>query len=1059
MSHPSPNFEHLRMLEPLLADLGGLAERYVLDDPNTALLKLRQWGEVVAQLLAARGGVEPSLTQAERLRELRRLGMLPDNVWQLLTVIRRTGNDANHDFGGNREEALTLLQYAWLVGVWLQQTLGEAEFRSEFVRPQPGPSVQELAQQLQEAERRLQAVAFAQRPAKEQDAVVAAAARAAKSMVLSEAQTRVLIDHQLREAGWEVDTRRLTHTAGTRPEAGRNLAIAEWPCEGGSADYVLFAGTRPVAVVEAKAKHRSVSGALEQARRYSRTARLEGLDSPGGPWSGYRVPFVYATNGRPYLPQLRTESGIWFWDARRGVNPSYPLPGWHSPAGLVGLLERDAERAERALQAEDFDYILRLRPYQIRAIAAVEAAIAGGQRELLLAMATGTGKTKTAIAMIHRLLKARRFARVLFLVDRSALGEQAFGDFKTVRLEGSTTFAETFNVTELGEAATGATEVDIATVQSLVRRVDAGELPVDAYDLVVVDEAHRGYTLDRELADAELGWRSEDEYRSRYRQVLESLDAVKVALTATPALHTTEIFGMPVFSYSYREAVLDGVLVDHEPPIVIETELSRGGIHYRKGDSIPTYTPGDDGVKLFTAPDDIGLEVADFNRRVLARGFNAAVARHLAEQLNPYGPEKTLVYCVNDRHADEMVDLLKQAFREKYGQLDEHAVVKITGASDRPRALLQQYRTQPHHAVAVTVDLLTTGIDVPAISNLVFLRRVGSRILFEQMLGRATRRCDDIGKQTFRIYDAVGAYAAISDFSAMQPVVQQPSRSFGQLMEDFADAPDDAARALLQGELIGKLRRLRNLTPAAQDAFVAATGHDLAGYIAELRGQSPEAAARTVQEHAPLLAALDSGRTRSGQPVFISDHDDTVIGQVQAYPTGERPEDYLTAFARFVREHRDCVPALVTVLTRPSDLTREELRALKVELDAQGFNEVALRSAYASARQVDVAAHIIGYLRAAADDELPVSFEARVDAALSRLLGSRTWTPVQKQWLTRLASQLKRDGVLDETRFDEPSSPVRQQMGGFRQLSERVFDGRLAHILGEFEESVWARSA
>ena len=1066
---PSPNFEHLRVLEPLLADLGTLAERYVRDDPNTALLKLRQFGEALARFLAARGGLPESQgsEQVERLATLRRAGLLPDNVWQLLTTIRRTGKQANHQFTGEAEEALTLLQYAWIIGIWLMQTLHDPQFpRGEFVLPQPGPDPQQLQalllaaeQARQEAEAKLAQVQTV--TPQTATALIQAAKQAAQSVELSEAQTRALIDDQLREAGWEADTRHFTYEAGTRPEEGRNLAISEWPCEGGRADYVLFIGLQAVGVVEAKRKNKSVYGALEQARRYSRTVHLEGHASTGSPWGVYRVPFLFSTNGRAYLPQLKTESGIWFWDARRETNPSYPLPGWHTPAGLGKLLEKDTEAADARLREEPFEYTLKLRPYQVAAIKAVEKNIAEGQRELLLAMATGTGKTKTAIALIYRLLEAQRFHRVLFLVDRETLGLQAGSDFETVKLSGSTTFANTFNLTGLKDGSLEqATQVHIATVQSLVRRVTAGLERVDTYDLIVVDEAHRGYTLDKELAEVELGWRSESEYVSKYRQVIEFFDAVKIALTATPALHTTQIFGMPVFAYTYREAVLDGVLIDHEPPILIETELSRSGIHFSKGEQVPTYTAGEDEIKLFDAPDDIGLEVEDFNRKVIAKGFNQAVAKHLAEQLNPFGPEKTLIFCVNDRHADEMVDLLKDAFRNKYGELSEHAIIKITGASDRPQELIRHYRNETNPTIAVTVDLLTTGVDVPRISNLVFLRRVGSRILFEQMLGRATRRADDIGKETFRIYDPVGAYEAATSYSTMQPVVQQPKRTFATLAQDFALAPTEAAQKLLRDELVGKLRRVsRHLTQAARDTFEGVTGHDPENYIRLLRESTPQQAAQTVQAHAEIMTVLDTGRTRSGLPVFISEHADQVVSQVQAYPTGERPEDYLTAFERFVRENRDRIPALVTVLTRPSDLTRAELRALRSALDAEGYNETLLRSAYASAKQVDVAAHIIGFLRAAAAQELPSPFEARVDAALSRLLGSRAWTPVQKNWLTQLARQLKKDGILDEARFDEPSSPVRQQMGGFQKLSENVFGGELGFILTQFEEEVWAQSA
>jgi type I restriction enzyme R subunit len=163
--------------------------------------------------------------------------------------------------------------------------------------------------------------------------------------------------------------------------------------------------------------------------------------------------------------------------------------------------------------------------------------------------------------------------RVLFLVDRSALGEQAANAFKDTRMESLQTFADIFGIKELDEQQPDTdTAVHIATVQGMVQRVlysgeDTTPLTVDQYDCIVVDECHRGYLLDRELSDTELSFRSYDDYISKYRRVLDYFDAVKIGLTATPALHTTQIFGAPIFTYSYREAVIDGFLVDHEPPV------------------------------------------------------------------------------------------------------------------------------------------------------------------------------------------------------------------------------------------------------------------------------------------------------------------------------------------------------------------------------------------------------------------------------------------------------------------------------------------------------------
>jgi len=1071
---PPSNFTDLALSEPLLAQLGGLAERYALDDPNTALLKLRQFAELLTQVVAARAGLLiEGESQHERLARLRREGVLPQEVWQLLTEIRRTGNEANHVFTGEREQALNLLQFAWILGVWLIRTFHNPDYvRGDFIEPQPQPRAEELRSLLVQAEAaRVEAEARleqlqAQAPGSSAG-VAQAAQEAASHLELTEAQTRQLIDAQLRAAGWEVDTVRLRYSLGVRPEAGRNMAVAEWPTATGPADYALFLGTTPVAVVEAKRKNKAVMGSLQQAARYSRGFRLDapGLTLPAGPWGEgepFRVPFLYATNGRPYLAQLGAQSGIWFRDARRSVNPSYALRGWHTPAGLQAMFEQDTAAAEAQLQEEGLEYGVGLRHYQKGAILATEDAIRAGRRELLLAMATGTGKTKTAIALIYRLLKTGRFRRVLFLVDRETLAEQAEGSFETTRLEGTRTFAETFGLTGVDDGpADASTAVHVTTVQGLVRRVMSDSPPpVDLYDLIVVDEAHRGYTLDRDLAPEEFGWRNEADFVSRYRQVLEHFDAVKVALTATPALHTTQIFGPPVFAYTYRDAVLDGVLVDHDPPELIETELSQSGIHFRRGDRIPTYTPGEDNTELYEAPDDIGLEVEDFNRRVIARGFNRAVCAFLAGRISPEGPEKTLIFCVNDTHADEVVLTLKEELRRVYGEVDDDAVVKITGKSDRPRQLTHRFRTERIPAIAVTVDLLTTGIDVPAITNLVFLRRVSSRILFEQMLGRATRLCEDIGKTTFRIYDAVRAYEAVQDFTTMQPVVRQPSRTFEQLAADARTAPTPEARALLRDELVAKLQRVRKrLTEAARDTFEGETGLNVEAFLGELRTATAEGLPVLLERAVPIMAVLDTGRTRGGQPIFISDHADAVTSVIQAYPTGQRPDDYLSAFQTFIQRERDRIPALTAVLTRPGSLKQADLQALRRELDREGFSEAALRTAFAQARQVDAAASIIGFIRAAAENEAPQPFEARVDAALARLLGSRQWTPPQRTWLTRLATQLKANQVIDQEFIDEPSNPVRKDAGGFDKLNERFFGGELPLILIQLQDAVWAQTA
>lgn len=480
------------------------------------------------------------------------------------------------------------------------------------------------------------------------------------------------------------------------------------------------------------------------------------------------------------------------------------MDGWHTPEGLTALIKRDEAKAQEQLANTPFNYGFPLRYYQQDAILATEQAIESGQREMLLAMATGTGKTKTCIALIYRLLKAQRFRRILFLVDRSALGEQAANAFKDTRMENLQTFADTFGIKELEEQTPDTdTAVHIATIQGMVQRLlfaaeDATPPAVDQYDCIVVDECHRNYLLDRELSDTEMTFRGYEDYISKYRRVLDYFDAYKIGLTATPALHTSQIFGVPIYTYSYREAVIDGYLADYEPPIQIKTELSTNGIAWKVGEEVKFYDARCNQIDLFTAPDEIKLEVEDFNRKVITESFNRVVCDYLAQELDPASQRKTLIFCATDAHADMVVDLLKKAFAAQYGSVDDDAVIKITGAADKPLQQIRRYKNERNPNVAVTVDLLTTGVDVPKICNLVFLRRVNSRILFDQMLGRGTRLCDDIEKDTFRVFDAVQIFEALHDMTAMQPVVVNPKISFSQLAQELITVNDDESLSLVR---------------------------------------------------------------------------------------------------------------------------------------------------------------------------------------------------------------------------------------------------------------------
>ncbi len=1108
----SPNFAFLESHDRHLARLGSQAERYFGDDPNTCLLKLRQFGELLAQLIAARAGLyeDHPESQVNLLRRLESQGAVSSEALRFFHQLRRAGNDASHQLGGDHRTALSHLKYARSLGIWFQRTYGrQPNFKPGPFVPPPAPvdatgslreelerltqeleaqraiatealhtaakasELQELTEELlqdAEAEKKeiqgklvaLQAQAIAA-PKGEIQRVLTAAKTVGVAGELDERETRRLVDQQLGEAGWEANSEELRYSRGVRPEQGRNLAIAEWPTGSGPADYVLFCGLEAIAVVEAKRQSNDVSGAIDQAKRYSRDLKLFGearfLDGFGG--AEYRVPFAFATNGREFLEQLRTKSGIWFCDLRNPQNLRRPLKNWYSPEDLRDTLAQDLETAQARLAAEPFPANLELRHYQQRAIAHVEAALGRGDRSLLLAMATGTGKTRTSIALIYRLLKTKRFRRILFLVDRTVLGKQAGDAFETTRMESLQNFADIFEVKGIKEIeADRETRVHIATVQGMVQRLlypadDAPRLTAGQYDCMLVDECHRGYLLDRELSDLELTFRDEKDYISKYRRVLDFFDAVKIGLTATPALHTTEIFGEPVFTYSYREAVIDGFLIDHEPPLQIKTKLSEAGMTWEAGEVVQVYDPKTGKVDAAHTPDEINLELGEFNRRVITPEFNRVICEAIASYIDPALPEKTLIFCVDDHHADLVVDQLKLALSKQYGAIDDDEVVKITSKADDPMKLFRQFKNEASPKIAVTVDWLTTGIDVPEICNLVFLRRVKSRILYEQMLGRATRRCDAIGKTVFRVFDAVRLYEHLAPVSDMKPVVVNPKISFEQMWDELEtvrdSSPNQAAIALIIDQLCAKIQRKRtNLSDAQTQMIEQVAGMPVVEIVPYLRDRPPAAAAdwfKARRELAQLLDRRDGGR----RPMLVSSHVDELVSIGQGYGDAEKPEDYLESFAEFLNNNINEIPALMVVMQRPRELTREQLKEVRLALDLAGYSEVNLQTAWRQTTNEDIAASIIGFIRKAAIGDALVPYGDRVDRAMKHILARQAWTPPQRQWLERIGKQLRQEYIVDRAALD--AGAFRSQ-GGFKRI-DKIFDGQLEAILTEINGQLW----
>ncbi|MEO0670035.1 MAG: DEAD/DEAH box helicase family protein [Pseudomonadota bacterium] len=504
----SPNFEFLIGHDPKLHRLAGLSETYFTDDPGTTLIKVRQFGELLASHVAAKARMAEAVggTQVALLGALQRNGVFDARVASAFHLIRKKGNAANHEFTGTHSDALKALQFAHALGAWFHRRWGDKNFvPPAFVPPRAKQEIdaevkaelenlrasylaalsdkeQAEAKALEHEEGRLTAEELASRTREERDLWETLAQETEETnaqlqarlqqietnaeplpadvpLELNEEETRVLIDSQLRDAGWKADTKQLTHAKGTRPDAAKAIAISEWPTlengNKGRVDYALFLDGRCVGLIEAKRDSTDVPGVLRQAMRYGRGVLIDPEQVvEGAPYihsaATYRVPFLFATNSRAFVKQYREKSGIWTWDARAETNRSNALPEWFSPEDIRAKLEQETTSATDELRQEPFSYG-GLRSYQQEAITSIEGAIAEGQQDILAAMATGTGKTRTCIALMYRLLKHKRFRRILFLVDRRTLAEQTFQALENTELEGLLKFSETYNVAGLSK--------------------------------------------------------------------------------------------------------------------------------------------------------------------------------------------------------------------------------------------------------------------------------------------------------------------------------------------------------------------------------------------------------------------------------------------------------------------------------------------------------------------------------------------------------------------------------------------------------------------------------
>ena len=524
--------------------------------------------------------------------------------------------------------------------------------------------------------------------------------------VKNEAQTRrEIIDKRLKQAGWDVNdpsmvSEELDIWVGL-PD-GVSEPVTEYQGHN-FADYALLGKDGyPLAVVEAKRTSKDARIGQEQARQYAEKIQNNS--------HGKDIPFVYYTNGYE----------IYFWDSER--YPPRKVYGFPTREDLERI--RHLRNYSKPLSEELINKNISGRPYQIKAIRSVLEGVEKEHRKFLLVMATGTGKTRTCIALIDVLMRAGWAQRVLFLVDRIALRDQALGDFKEY-LPNSPVFPKE-GETEI-QTDRRLYVVTYPTMLNVIQSPDC-KLTPHFFDLIVIDESHRSIY-------------------NTYKNILDYFDAIQLGLTATPKdvidFNTFQLFqcddGLPTFAYSYEEAINDN------PPYLCDFEVLRIRTKFQK-EGINRESIGlEDQLHLLREGkdvDEINYEGTELEKRVTNKGTNALIVREFIEECikddNGVLPGKSIFFAITKAHARRLQEIFDQLYPEFKGRL---ATVIV---SEDPRVhgkggLLDQFKNNDFPRIAISVDMLDTGIDIRELVNLVFAKPIFSFTKFWQMIGRGTR--------------------------------------------------------------------------------------------------------------------------------------------------------------------------------------------------------------------------------------------------------------------------------------------------------------------------------
>lgn len=831
------------------------------------------------------------------------------------------------------------------------------------------------------------------------------------------------------------------------------FACEEYSTTTGPVDYALVVDGDVIGLVEAKKPTEAVYGVLTQAQRYARSVKDAKYD-----FGGFKVPFIYSTNGRDvYFQDLRTE------DSRSRLALTF-----HTPDALLEFLTRDFTKPKLWLvdNANDHQY---LRYYQKDATKAIEDNLNRNKRKMLLAMATGTGKTVTVISLLYRMLRSGMFKRILFLVDRVELASQALGALASFEPEPGQKFDRIYEVfcrripegkewesmninarlmpqSRIAHPQQNDAHVFVATIQSMYRfltgeneperEVEADEwgndadkieydpsIPINAFDLIISDECHRSIY-------------------NKWKVVLDYFDAVQIGLTATPAAHTYSYFDSNLaYTYTKEQAIQDGYLVDYDV-VHIDTKITMEGIKLKKGRSIKVKDARTREVIPTILPDELEFKPERIERAITSIDRNRKIVDEFARRFK--GNQKTLVFAVNDEHADQLVRL----FREKLSDKGDRFVEKITYKIDEAPDKIKQFRNREYPVIAVTVDMITTGVDIPKIENLVFVRPVRSRILFEQMMGRGTRKCDDINKTHFTVFDTLRLLEFMKKYN-LSDFVEPPRTQSLKIGEVLKLIKKGFRRDETVNVLVAKLQRIaKSVSDEGREEFARYIPEgDIARFGSALKENLKTSFTKTFEifEDQAFIDLLENYPRK--QRFFLIDElsQDKVLRVEEALTTVDgkeiKPQDYLREFEDFVSNHRDQIHALKILMEKPSDFDIKDLNELRSALARHPFLFTENRLKRATRNNL---ADLLSFINAAIRHVPLVSPQARVEIAFRKLKSYWKFNEKQGQWLELIKKHVIRNLIVKEQDFNEQLLLTRK---GTWEDWNNVFESKLPELV------------